>query len=141
MEQILFQKGLVQLAGTVLMLGKLHTKKLNNLIYFPYSSVKLLSATAFTEYIKDDEVTWVLTKMKYSIFTWYFGKYKNTIARSEIFLPVLDVQAGFSKFSGFNNRVVSISIDSTFDFDLVSICTREVPITDKLMGFTPEVED
>ena len=73
----------------------------------------------------------------YLVF-WKVQKYNSSLRN---FLPVLDVQAGFSKFSGFNNRVVSISIDSTFDFDLVSICTREVPITDKLMGFTPEVED
>ena len=60
--------------------GKLNTKKLNNLLYFTYSPVNVLSATELYEYIKDDEGTWVLTKGKFSIFTWGFGKYKNTIS-------------------------------------------------------------
>ena len=52
--------------------------------------------------MKDDEGTWVLTKRKYYIFTWDFGKYKNTIARSESCLTELDIQAGFKKFAGFS---------------------------------------
>ena len=67
--------------------GELHTKKLNNVLYFPDSPVNIISATALNESIKGDEGTWVLTKSKYSIFTWYFGKYKNTIAHSENCLP------------------------------------------------------
>ena len=42
--------------------GKLHTSKLNNVLYFPNSPVKILSATSLAEYTKDDEGTWVLTK-------------------------------------------------------------------------------
>ena len=52
--------------------------------------------------MKDDEVTWSLTKSKYSIFTWDFWKYKNTTAHSENCLPELDIQAGFSMFYGFS---------------------------------------
>ena len=115
-------------------------KKLNNLIYFPYSSVKLLSATAFTEYIKDDEVTWVLTKMKYSIFTWYFGKYKNKITHSENNFPHLEIQSGFGKFDGFCKIVGSIWRYSTFNFTFASVCTREEPRTGKQIYFTSEVE-
>ena len=47
------------------------------------------------------------------------------------------MQAGFSKFSGLFNRVGSISRVSTFNF----VCTKEEPITDKPMDFTPEDED
>ena len=61
---------------------KLHTNRLNNLIYFTDSPANILSTTSLAGSMKYDEVTWVLTKSKYSIFTWYFGKYNNTIARS-----------------------------------------------------------
>ena len=33
--------------------------------------------------MKDNEVTWVLTKIKYYIFTLDFSKYKNTITHSK----------------------------------------------------------
>ena len=62
--------------------GQLHTKKLNNVLYFPDSTVNIISATVLDESIKDDEVTYILTKIKYSIFTWDFGKYKNKISHS-----------------------------------------------------------
>ena len=55
--------------------------------------------------MKDDEVTWVLTKRKYFIFTWDFGKYKKTIAHSEDCLPESEIQAGLSKVSEFCNIV------------------------------------
>ena len=42
--------------------GHLHTKKLNNVIYFPDSPFNILNATALAESMKDDEVPWVLTK-------------------------------------------------------------------------------
>ena len=42
--------------------GKLQTKKLNNVIYFKYSPVNILSTTELDEYIKDNEGTWLLKK-------------------------------------------------------------------------------
>ena len=91
--------------------------------------------------MKDDEITWVLTKRKYSTFTWDFGKYKNKIAPSENCLPELNIQYGFRKFAGFCKIVGSISIDSLFKFYFASICTREEQRTVRPMGFTPEAED
>ena len=41
--------------------------------------------------MKYDKGTWVPTKIKYSIFTWYFGKYKKTIDHSKNCLPELDI--------------------------------------------------
>ena len=67
--------------------GKLHTRRFNNVLYFPDSPVNILSATALPEFIKDDEVTWLLTKIKYTIFTWDFGRYKKAMAHSENILP------------------------------------------------------
>ena len=61
---------------------QLHTNKLNNVLYFTDSPVNILSATALAESMKDDEGTWVLAKIKYSSFTWDFGRYKKTIAHS-----------------------------------------------------------
>ena len=63
--------------------GKLHTNKLKNVLYFPQSPVNILSVTSLSESMKYYEVTWVLTKIKYSIFTWNFGKYKETISHSD----------------------------------------------------------
>ena len=91
-------------------------------------------------FIKYYEGTWVRTKKEYYIFTWGFVKYKRTIAHSENCLPELEIKAGYSKFSGFFKSVGSISIDSTFNFEFASICTRENPISGKPMDFTPEVE-
>ena len=54
------------------------------LIYFPDSRVNILSATSLDEFMEYDEVTWVLTKIKYSIFTWYSSKYKKAIATQKI---------------------------------------------------------
>ena len=48
---------------------KLHTNKLKNVLYFTDSPVNTLIATVINESIKDDEVIWVLTKIKFPIFT------------------------------------------------------------------------
>ena len=106
---------------------QLYTDKLNDVLYFPYSPLNILSATALDESIKDDGVTWVLKTN--SIFTWDFGKYKNITAHSENCLPELDIQDSFSKFSGFFKKVGSISINYTLNFSFESIFTREYPIT------------
>ena len=60
--------------------GQLHTNKLNNVLYSPDSSVNIISETALSEYINDYDGTWVLTKIKYYVYTWVFGEYKNTIS-------------------------------------------------------------
>ena len=93
------------------------------------------------EFMNDDDGTWVITKIKYSIFTQIFGKYTKTISQSEHCLPELEIQAGFSKFSGFSKTVVSISINSVFNFYFSSVCTREYTRTGKSMDFTPQADD
>ena len=67
------------------------------------------------------------------------GSKKYITAYSEMFLPELDIQNGFSKFYGFFKRVVAVSRYYTFNFAFVSIITREDTRTDKPMGYTPEV--
>ena len=44
-------------------MGLIHTKKLNNVLYYPDSPVNILSETVLAEYIKDDDGTWVITKV------------------------------------------------------------------------------
>ena len=60
--------------------GQLHTNKGNNVLYFLEYPLDILSATTLSESINENEVTWVLTKIKYYFFTWDLGKYKNKIA-------------------------------------------------------------
>ena len=55
--------------------------------------------------MKDDEGTWVLTRSKYHIFTWDFGRYKKAISQSENCLSELDIQAGLSKLALFFKKV------------------------------------
>ena len=57
------------------------------------------------------------------------------------FVPELDIQAEFSKFSGFCKRVGSVSKYSTFNFAFVYICTNEEQKKGKPVYFTPEAED
>ena len=105
----IFQKGIVTISWSwtddeV----KLHTNRLNDILYVPDSPVNIISATVLSESVKDYQGTWLLPKGKYSIFTWYFGKYKNRISQSENHLIELEIQYIFSKFAGFFNRVGSI---------------------------------
>ena len=48
---------------------QLHKNKLNNLLYFTDLPVNILSETSLDKSMKEDEGTWVTTKIKYSIFT------------------------------------------------------------------------
>ena len=85
--------------------GKLHTNKLNTVLYFTDSSVNILSETKLAESMKDDDGTWVLTKRKYYIYTWGIGEYKKAIYHPENYLPQLEIQAGYSKFGVYCKRV------------------------------------
>ena len=49
--------------------GQLHTNKLNNVIYFPYSTVNILMTNALAVFTNYYEVIWVLTKGKYHSIT------------------------------------------------------------------------
>ena len=83
--------------------GKLHTNKFNNEIYFTESPVNILSATAVTESMNFDQGTWVL-KIKYSNFTWYFGKYIKTISHSENWLLLLEINLALASLTDFSRE-------------------------------------
>ena len=114
---------------------ELHTNKLNNLLYFPNSHVKIISATALAESINYYEGTWVLTKRNYSIFNWDFGKYK----KDNCSLRKLPFIIRYPRWIFQDSGIISIS--STFKFSFASIFKRGYPITVKTMYFTPEAED
>ena len=112
---------------------------MNNVLYFSELPSNIISSTALSESLKDDEATWVITKREYFVFTWDFGGNKKKISHSENCLPESEIQSAVLKFGGVSKRVGSISIDSTFNFDFDSITTKEYPITGKPVDFTPGV--
>ena len=66
---------------------QLRINKLNNVIYFPDSTVNILSETAFSESIKYDEGTWVITKSKYSILLGILVSTRSKKDHSDNFFP------------------------------------------------------
>ena len=65
-------KGIGTVIWTCINEGQLHTNKVNNVLYFPYSPVNILSATVLTESMNFDEVTWV-QKYIYVLFVLGIG--------------------------------------------------------------------
>ena len=108
---------------------------MNNVIYFPDSSVNILSSAALTESMKDCELTWVPTR---KLMFWEVYKYNSSLRKlsSRIRYPNC-----ISKSSGFCKIMGSIYRDATSNFSVASICTREDPRIYNPMNFTPEVED
>ena len=53
--------------------GQLLSDKLKTVLYFPDSPINILSATDLSGSMQDFEGIRVLTRIKYSVFTWYFG--------------------------------------------------------------------
>ena len=51
-----------------------HTLTINDVLYFPSSLVNILGITKLGERVGDPEGTHILTKSKYSVFTWNEGK-------------------------------------------------------------------
>ena len=64
--------------------GQLHQK---NKMYSTFLNFQLIVfiATAMTYSMQDGEVTWILTKSRYSVSTWYFGNYTKKFVHSEKF--------------------------------------------------------
>ena len=50
-------------------MGATSTYILKNTLYFPDSPFNIISVTAFTDHMEDDEGTWMMTKRRHSIFT------------------------------------------------------------------------
>ena len=63
---------------------RLHTKKLNNRIYFPNSPVNILSATELAGSMKDDEVTRAPIKVNTIFLFWILGSTKRQYITQKI---------------------------------------------------------
>jgi len=74
---------------------------LKDALYFPDSPVNIISVTAFTDQLEDDEGTWIMTKRHHSIFTWDFGKHSIELTHPATRLPTMRVNEGFSGFHSF----------------------------------------
>ena len=74
---------------------------LKDAIYFPDSSVNIISVTAFMDQLEDDEGTWVMTKRRHSVFTWDFGKHSIEMIHPATRLPTIRVNQSFSGFKSF----------------------------------------
>ena len=53
---------------------------MNNVLYFTDLPGNIMSAKELAESMKDNDIIWLLTKTKYSILNWYFGKFKKKIS-------------------------------------------------------------
>ena len=138
-ERVYIHMELARLAGPGRTTKVSFIPRLLKIPYFTYSLAKILSATKLDKSMTYDKGTWFIIEIKYSIFTWHFGKYSNAITDSKTFIPELETQAFFSKFFGFYKSVISIIKDSAINFTFASIGTKYKLRTGKPMNFTPEV--
>jgi hypothetical protein len=81
--------------------GILHSQTIDDVLYFPSSPVNILGITKLGEQRGDPEGTHILTKAKYSVFTWDHGKSKRDIHHQSSGLPELPINEGMSVFSSF----------------------------------------
>ena len=133
MESILFQK---RLSWTDYE-DKIHTKKFNNVFYFPDSPFNVLSAAALNEPMKDYEGTWLLTEIKFTIFLGVLVITKREYLTYKIVLQNYRSNLDLASLWGFCKRVGSIPMSSTFNCSFVYIFTQGAPST----SFTTEAED
>ena len=63
--------------------GQLHAKKKKMYSTFLNFQLIVFIATVMTYSMQDGEVTWILTKSRYSVSTWYFGNYTKKFVHSE----------------------------------------------------------
>ena len=81
--------------------GNMHVEMIEDVLYFPSSPVNILGITKFGEQRRDPEGTHILTKAKYSVFTWNNGKSTRDIHHQSSGLPELPINEGMSVFSSF----------------------------------------
>eukprot|EP00957_Ditylum_brightwellii_P055529 4208043-Ditylum_brightwellii.AAC.1 len=79
----------------------MHHYDLRDTLYFPDSSVNIISITSLADQLDDDESTYVTTKRKYSVFFWIKEKGKLTIEHSLHCLPEIAINNGFKGFKSY----------------------------------------
>ena len=88
--------------------GKLHSKIIKDVLYFPKSPVNILGVTLLGEQWEDPEGVCISTKSKYSVFTWDGGKSIRNVTHKSSGLPELPINEGASMFSAFFASYYSI---------------------------------
>ena len=71
---------------------------LKDALYFPNSSVNIISTTAFADQLEDNDSTSIMTKRYHSIFTLDVGRHSIDLNNPTTRLPNVRVNQGFSSF-------------------------------------------
>ena len=87
-------------------LGQVCDISLEEALYFPKSSVNIISVTKLAAQFNDPEGTWIQTRWRTSTFSWNYEKHRIDFAHPPGNLPVLPVSGGFSQFQSFCNLFV-----------------------------------
>ena len=85
---------------------------MKNVIHFPVSPVKILSAVSLSEQLQDDLDTWILSRRKFSIFTWAKGEFSCTINHGTSRLPELTISSTRNNVDALSELVAKSSTSS-----------------------------
>lgn len=74
---------------------------LQDTVYFPNSLVNIISITVFADQLEDDEGSSIMTKRRYYVFTWDFGRHSIDLTYPNTRLQTMRVNQAFSSFKYF----------------------------------------
>ena len=74
---------------------------LKDTVYFPNSPVNIISITVFADQLEDDEGSSIMTKRRYYVFTWDFGRHSIDLSYPNTRLQTMRVNQAFSSFKYF----------------------------------------
>ena len=97
--------------------GVMHKELLEQVLYFPQSTITIMSVTEFARQLDDEEGTSIDMKMKYSRFYCKNNKYSQEIYHSASNLPELAVNEENSLFTWFTEK-----FKTHVDDNVVSTC-------------------
>ena len=78
---------------------------LNNYLYFPASSVNIISIAYLGDFYKVNRDIFIKITGYSSYFTWNVGKYTKLIQHTHVCIPEIEVTLSFSKWSTFTTAV------------------------------------
>ena len=85
--------------------GKEYKVILKNVLHFPDSPVKIMSVVSLAEQLKDELDTWIMSRQKFSILTWAFGKFTKTIDHGKSRLSEMLVRCTKDTVGAFTSLV------------------------------------
>ena len=81
-------------------------------LIFSKSPVKILSAVALADQLKNEWDTWILSRRQKSVLSWAFGKFSKTILHGKSKLPEILVKSGENSSMGAFYSLVQKSTTS-----------------------------